>query len=627
MNKKPTAFIYARRSNEKNKLTSVSIDIQKEQLMRTCADNDIKVVEVFEEIKSAYKKWRRDEFNKMLDEVVKRNIKWKWERIDYIYVYFVSRLARNFEEWDLLKKLVMDDIIQIKSVQETSFDTATLDGKQKLVELMSNAVFESAKKSRDAIINMDSTFIKWRIGTKLPYGYIRIGSGDNRKIILDTTHRASDVVRECFELYSTGKYTYESLFREINKRWFVKYSYYKSKEHVRPFKKKDIENILDNPIYYWRVLVKYSNLWHEATKALKENHPDMDINKNWEVEIDYTHFFEQISSLPKIIWKDLYDKCEAVKDGRTLWTHGKWNENSEIYLWKDILRCPCKDMDHPEEYTKLRFFTAETKKQKYHYYRCSCNTKSECDNTRISWTTIDSMIFDNIISKLKMNNLEISIVEKVIRFELQKQWKLKIDTKDNLTQELGRLKAEKDRLAKRYWDEEDEELAEELGMLIKQARQKIGVLENMLANTDDVFEYNKEKMEEILKYAKELTTGFLSFPQRKKQHILAAIFKTIVIYKNEIIYFELKPLFNGIYQRVVLTEQNNDTNPKNDSSNSSDLNSKRRTLLFEKLNPNGWGSRIRTYGWRSQSPLPYRLAIPQKKSRYKLQEHKWRQVL
>lgn len=594
MNKKPTAFIYARRSNGKNKLTSVSIEIQKEQLMRTCADNDIKVVEVFEEIKSAYKEWRRDEFNRMLDEVVKRNIKGKWERIDQIYVYFVSRLARNFEEGDLLKKLVMDDVIQIKSIQETSFDTNTIDGKQKLVELMSNAVFESAKKSRDAIINMDSTFIKWRIGTKLPYGYNRIWSGDNRKIILDTNHKASDVVRECFELYATGKYTFESLFEEINKRWFRKYSYYKGKENIRPFKKKDIENILDNPIYYWRVLVKYSKLWNEATKVLQQNHPDMDIGKNWEVEIDYTHFFEQISSLPKIISKDLFDKCEAVKDGKTLWIHGKWNENGEIYLWKDILRCPCKDMDHPEEYRTLRFFTAETKKGKYHYYRCSCNSKSECDNTRISWTTLDNMIFDSIISKLKMNNVEIAILEKVVRFELEKQWKLKIDTRVNITQELWRMKAEKDRLTKRYWDEEDAELAEELGILIKQARQKIGVLENMLANTDDVFEYNKEQMEEILKYAKGLTTDFHSFPQRKKQHILAAIFKSIVMYKEEILYFELKPLFNGIYQRSVLTRQKNDTTPKNDSSNSGDLNSMRKSLVFEKLNPYGWGTRIRT---------------------------------
>ncbi len=27
----------------------------------------------------------------------------------------------------------------------------------------------------------------------------------------------------------------------------------------------------------------------------------------------------------------------------------------------------------------------------------------------------------------------------------------------------------------------------------------------------------------------------------------------------------------------------------------------------------GWGTRIRTLGWRNQNPLPYRLAIPQYK--------------
>jgi hypothetical protein len=32
---------------------------------------------------------------------------------------------------------------------------------------------------------------------------------------------------------------------------------------------------------------------------------------------------------------------------------------------------------------------------------------------------------------------------------------------------------------------------------------------------------------------------------------------------------------------------------------------------------NGWGGRIRTHGWRDQNPLPYRLATPQLKDRYK----------
>ena len=137
-------------------------------------------------------------------------------------------------------------------------------------------------------------------------------------------------------------------------------------------------------------------------------------------------------------------------------------------------------------------------------------------------------------------------------------------------------------------------MAEELGILIKQARQKIGDLENMLANTDDVFEYNEEQVQSALKYAQELTTGFHSFPQGKKQNILAAIFKTIVIYKKEIVYFELKPLFQGIYERAVLTTIKNDTTPKNNSSNSGDSKKKPKTASCEKSDLNGWGTRIRT---------------------------------
>ncbi len=31
----------------------------------------------------------------------------------------------------------------------------------------------------------------------------------------------------------------------------------------------------------------------------------------------------------------------------------------------------------------------------------------------------------------------------------------------------------------------------------------------------------------------------------------------------------------------------------------------------KKREVNGWGTRIRTWAWRDQNPLPYRLAIPQ----------------
>lgn len=61
------------------------------------------------------------------------------------------------------------------------------------------------------------------------------------------------------------------------------------------------------------------------------------------------------------------------------------------------------------------------------------------------------------------------------------------------------------------------------------------------------------KIKENLFFAKELAIGFLSFPEWKKKGIISALFKYIIFYKKELIDFELKPLFNWIYNRKVLT--------------------------------------------------------------------------
>jgi hypothetical protein len=52
----------------------------------------------------------------------------------------------------------------------------------------------------------------------MPYGYISIGKKDNNFVALDTNHDAAKIVKYCFELYSTGKYTYDSLAIEFKKR-------------------------------------------------------------------------------------------------------------------------------------------------------------------------------------------------------------------------------------------------------------------------------------------------------------------------------------------------------------------------------------------------------------------------
>jgi DNA invertase Pin-like site-specific DNA recombinase len=55
-------------------------------------------VKVFKDNKSSFVAGCRDEFTEMLEEIRKRNVLGDGERIDGVFVYMASRLARNFEE-------------------------------------------------------------------------------------------------------------------------------------------------------------------------------------------------------------------------------------------------------------------------------------------------------------------------------------------------------------------------------------------------------------------------------------------------------------------------------------------------------------------------------------------------
>lgn len=55
-------------------------------------------MKVFKDNKSSFVAGQRYEFTRMFEEIRKRNVLGEGERIDGVYVYTVSRLARNFPE-------------------------------------------------------------------------------------------------------------------------------------------------------------------------------------------------------------------------------------------------------------------------------------------------------------------------------------------------------------------------------------------------------------------------------------------------------------------------------------------------------------------------------------------------
>lgn len=360
------AFIYARRSSEKNRERSISIETQIETLVAECKKQGLEVAGIFKDNKSGFVAGKRDDFSRMLKEIRDRNVRKQGERVDCLFVYMASRLARNFEEEVILRDYVMDDVVEVLSVQER-IDCSTLAGKKYLVEKMLDATFDSLEKSKHGTINMDMAYWgKGSLSGRLPRGYVKVGTGDRARVEIDTKYRINEAVVSCFQLYATGEHTYESLTAELNARGFVKYDALKTGDVVSPFTKKDVELILNNDFYWGRVVVKYRIKDRESMEHFVRRYPELKPSGKT-LSVDYTERFQELGTFKPLVSRALFQKCANIREGKQAGPKGGWTDG-DAYVWKGIVRCPCRlepgqPFDAPGLSKTLRSFTAETKKK------------------------------------------------------------------------------------------------------------------------------------------------------------------------------------------------------------------------------------------------------------------------
>ncbi|MDD4151764.1 MAG: recombinase family protein, partial [Candidatus Gracilibacteria bacterium] len=221
MSESKTAFIYIRRSSEKNKLTSISIDKQIEETQKECIKKGFKILNIFIDNKSRFIAGKRDNFDKMLKDLRERNIKGKGEKVDYIVVYMASRLSRNYLEASIISELVLSGNINIVSIKE-GIDCSNLKGKKSAISIMNEAVFDNIEKSIEGVRNMNERYKRGYLPKQLPIGYKQIGYGDKRKYVTDTENDTDKNVIKIFELYSTGKYSYKSLSNKLKNEGVIR---------------------------------------------------------------------------------------------------------------------------------------------------------------------------------------------------------------------------------------------------------------------------------------------------------------------------------------------------------------------------------------------------------------------
>ncbi|MDD3487515.1 MAG: recombinase family protein [Candidatus Moranbacteria bacterium] len=273
--------IYARKSSEDNNKQVHSIDAQIFVMKEIAKHENIIIVEIFQESKSA-KDPGRPVFNKMIT-------KFKRGKYDGILCWKIDRLARNpvdagAIQWLLQKYLIKQIITSDRRYNpEDNVLIASVEfgmSNQYVLDLSKNVKRGFAEKCR-----------RGEYPGCVPVGYLR--DWKTKSILIDP--EKWHFIKKAFRLYSTGLYSIDKLVNILNKDGFRS----KTGKLLKP---SVIGNMLKNPLYYgWF-------LWNGQLH--KGNHPP-------------------------IISKDLFDKANEIMFPRK---HQK-REDIRNFTFRGFMTC------------------------------------------------------------------------------------------------------------------------------------------------------------------------------------------------------------------------------------------------------------------------------------------------
>ena len=340
-------IIYARKSTEDDDRQVLSIEAQLVELREFAAKEKLEIVATFQEAKTA-KEPGRTKFAEMLELIEKG-------KADGILSWHPDRLARNSVDGG--KVIHMVDRKKIKSLRFPSFwFEPTPQGL-----FMLNIAFGQSKYFVDNLRENVKRGLRQKIRNGVWPGWAPIGYVNNpRTRDIDVDELKVKKIRKLFELYSTGRFTFNSLanwaeenklFGNLNKRISIS----------------SINSILQNIFYIG--LMKYNDEIHEG-----KHRP--------------------------IISKKLFDKCQEVMKDR-----GKpRTKEKHHFAFLGLMKCKSCGCS----------ITAELQKG-HNYYRCT-KKKQKCNEKYMREESLVGQI-KHYLQKVSLSSQD---TEKVL-FELTKE--------------------------------------------------------------------------------------------------------------------------------------------------------------------------------------------------------------
>ncbi len=374
--------LYVRVSTLEQAQSGYSVGEQKERLTKYADAQEYEIVDIYSDEGVSGKSLIRPEMERLINDI-------KANKIDIVLIYKLDRLSRHVKDVLELVELFEKYNVTLFSLHEnidlsSPFGRASLKMSATFSELERETIVERMEMGKNARAKSG----KYSCPGKCPFGY-RL---NREKDCFDVDEREAEAVRDMFDKYNSGAYTFRSL-----------YAYCKTKYPDIDFfcDAMNCKKIIKRPLY-----ASYFNYKGELIKAV---------------------------NVPPIISYETYLQAqEQVKKNTTRRTH-----ESTPYLLTGLIVCArCGHAYVGKRYNRNRLTKDGVMTTKYDYtsYGCMARVKHEertkglhCDNDIFPSKLLEDYV-DNAVMNLKFRRFvspvaSTSIIDKLMleNVSLQKQ--------------------------------------------------------------------------------------------------------------------------------------------------------------------------------------------------------------
>jgi site-specific DNA recombinase len=387
--------------------------------------------------------------------------------VQILLVEKTDRLYRNFRDYVMLDDLINQDL-SIHLVKEGEVLSKDSKSHQKFIHgikvLMAKNYIDNL--SEEVKKGMAEKAAQGDYPHQAPFGY----KNNTETHTIEVNEPVAKVVRRLFELYGSSQYSLRSLRNQATEEGLVRPS-------GKPLGVSHLEQILKNPIYYGEFRWKGD--------LLKGNHEP-------------------------IISKSLFGQVQAV-----FHQANKPKLTAKQFAFRGLLTCG---------YCGCQL-TAERKKNKYVYYRCT-NAKGKCQQSYLREETVDGIMAE-IVKGIQLSQEDLEFLRDGLQESLKNQKSYHEGQIRALTARYNQLQR---RMEQIYEDKLDEKVSEafwrqQTGKWQKEQEQ----VRQALAGHEKASASYFEEGVQILELAKQAYPVYVAASLEKKRKILSFLLSNCVL--------------------------------------------------------------------------------------------------